>query len=88
MLTFGPVPSRSLGNSLGTTNILPKVCTYSCVYCQLGKTFKMRITPTDFYQPKDIFMEVQNKVEKAEKMHESIDYLNFVPDGEPTSTTF
>ena len=84
MLTFGPVPSRRLGHSLGINNIPPKICTYSCVYCQLGKTFKMKINPTEFYQPKDIFREVQNKVEKAEKMHESIDYLTFVPDGEPT----
>jgi len=84
MLIFGPVPSRRLGHSLGINNIPPKICTYSCIYCQLGKTFKMKINPTEFYQPKDIFWEVQSKVEKAEKMHESIDYLTFVPDGEPT----
>ena len=84
MLTFGPVPSRRLGRSLGIKNIPPKICTYSCVYCQLGKTFKMKIEPTEFYQPKEILSEVQNKVEKAKKMQESIDYLTFVPDGEPT----
>ena len=84
MLTFGPVPSRRLGRSLGINNISPKICTYSCVYCQLGKTFKMKIEPTEFYQPKEILSEVQNKVEKAKKMQESIDYLTFVPDGEPT----
>ena len=84
MLTFGPVPSRRLGRSLGINNIPPKICTYSCVYCQLGKTFKMKIEPTEFYQPKEILSEVQNKVEKAKKMQESIDYLTFVPDGEPT----
>ena len=37
-LTFGPVPSRQLGRSLGINNIPPKVCSYSCVYCQLGPT--------------------------------------------------
>jgi wyosine [tRNA(Phe)-imidazoG37] synthetase (radical SAM superfamily) len=84
MLTFGPVPSRRLGRSLGINNIPPKICIYSCVYCQLGKTFKMKIEPTEFYQPKEILSEVQNKVEKAKKMQESIDYLTFVPDGEPT----
>ena len=84
MLTFGPVPSRRLGRSLGINNIPPKICTYSCVYCQLGKTFKMKIESTEFYQPKEILSEVQNKVEKAKKMQESIDYLTFVPDGEPT----
>ena len=31
MITFGPVASRRLGNSLGINNINPKVCTYSCV---------------------------------------------------------
>jgi len=84
MLTFGPVPSRRLGRSLGINNIPPKICTYSCLYCQLGKTFKMKIEPSEFYQPKEILSEVQNKVEKAKKMQESIDYLTFVPDGEPT----
>jgi len=38
---FGPVPSRRLGRSLGINNLPPKVCTYSCVYCQLGRTARM-----------------------------------------------
>lgn len=35
MITFGPIPSRRLGRSLGINNIPPKICTYSCVYCQV-----------------------------------------------------
>ena len=38
---FGPVPSRHLGKIAGINNIPPQICTYSCVYCQLGKSLKM-----------------------------------------------
>ena len=84
MLTFGPVPSRRLGRSLGINNIPPKICTYSCIYCQLGKTSKMKIQPQIFYLPSEIFIEVQDKVKKSKEKGEPIDYLTFVPDGEPT----
>ncbi len=84
MLTFGPVPSRRLGRSLGINNIPPKICTYSCIYCQLGKTSNMKIQPQVFYPPSKIFKEVQKKVEKSREKGELIDYLTFVPDGEPT----
>jgi len=84
MLTFGPIPSRRLGRSLGINNIPPKVCTYSCVYCQIGKTSNVKIHPQVFYSPSQIFNEVQEKVEKSRDKGESIDYLTFVPDGEPT----
>ena len=84
MLSFGPIPSRRLGRSLGINNIPPKICTYSCVYCQIGKTLNMKIQPQTFYSPSQIFKEVQNKVEKSKEKRESIDYLTFVPDGEPT----
>jgi len=43
MIVFGPVPSRRLGRSLGVNNIPPKMCSYWCAYCQLGRTVKMRI---------------------------------------------
>jgi len=84
MLTFGPVPSRRLGRSLGINNIPPKICTYSCIYCQLGKTLKMKIEPQVFYSPSEIFREVEDKVKKIKEKGELVDYLTFVPDGEPT----
>jgi wyosine [tRNA(Phe)-imidazoG37] synthetase (radical SAM superfamily) len=84
MIAFGPVPSRRLGRSLGINNIPPKVCTYSCVYCQVGKTTRMQVDRTQFYHPGDIYMEVRKQVGKARKKGESVDYLTFVPDGEPT----
>ena len=83
-LTFGPVPSRRLGQSLGINNIPPKICTYSCVYCQVGRTLNMQSERKAFYKPEDIFQAVEEKTRYARGKGEPIDYLTFVPDGEPT----
>ena len=39
--TYGPFQSRRLGLSLGI-NLLPdyKLCTFDCVYCEIGRTNK------------------------------------------------
>ena len=81
---FGPVPSRRLGRSLGINNIPPKTCSYSCVYCQLGKTGNIIVDRQAFYKPADILKEVRRKVNEATVRNERIDYLTFVSDGEPT----
>ena len=84
MIAFGPVPSRRLGRSLGINNIPPKGCTYSCVYCQVGRTLKMQVERRAFYDPEEILKEVRDKVERSREAGEAMDYLTFVPDGEPT----
>jgi ribokinase len=73
MITFGPVPSRRLGQSLGITNIPPKVCTYSCIYCQVGRTSKMQVDRQVFYEPRDIFCAAQDKVGKVREAGETVD---------------
>jgi wyosine [tRNA(Phe)-imidazoG37] synthetase (radical SAM superfamily) len=83
-LVFGPIPSRRLGRSLGINNIPFKYCTYSCVYCQLGLTNLMSRIVRDFFKSNEIVQEVKNKLEELESAGEKIDYLTFVPDGEPT----
>ena len=84
MIAFGPVPSRRLGRSLGINNIPPKVCTYSCVYCQVGRTTEMQVERRRFYDPEQILRDVRDKVAMAKQAGEPVDYLTFVPDGEPT----
>jgi wyosine [tRNA(Phe)-imidazoG37] synthetase (radical SAM superfamily) len=84
MIVFGPIPSRRLGRSLGINNIPPKICSYSCVYCQIGSTRQLEIDRRSFYDTESIFAEVQNKVAECRKAGEAVDYLSFVPDGEPT----
>lgn len=80
MIVYGPIPSRRLGQSLGINNIPPKACSYSCVYCQIGKTKNMRICRKEFYKPEDIYSKVKTKVIKIKESERQPD----VPDGEPT----
>ena len=83
LLTFGPVPSRRLGRSIGINNIPPKICSYACIYCQLGRTLNLQVDRRPFYEPDEIARDVGDKVARAREAGESIDYLTFVPDGEP-----
>jgi wyosine [tRNA(Phe)-imidazoG37] synthetase (radical SAM superfamily) len=53
-IALGSVPSRRLGRSLGINNIPPKICTYACVYCQLGCTLTMRVDRQAFYDQGDL----------------------------------
>lgn len=84
MKVFGPVPSRRLGQSLGINNIPPKACSYSCVYCQLGRTEKRTITRRRFHPFSEYFGKVLGRVARARHEGHSPDYLTFVADGEPT----
>jgi wyosine [tRNA(Phe)-imidazoG37] synthetase (radical SAM superfamily) len=77
--TYGPVPSRRLGRSLGVSIIPRKVCTCSCVYCQLGPTRLPRLQPRSYFSRKDILGEIHRRV-----LETSPDCITFVGDGEPT----
>ncbi len=79
MYVYGPVPSRRLGRSLGVSPIPPKTCSYTCVYCQLGRTTHLQTTRERFYPKEDILSEI---VQHA-KAH-APDFVTFVGDGEPT----
>ena len=84
MIVFGPVPSRRLGRSLGINNIPPKVCSYACAYCQLGRTIRLRAAPQAFHAPDELVRQVEAKLVAATATGAPVDYLSFVPDGEPT----
>ena len=74
MIAFGPVPSRRLGRSLGINNIPPKVCTYSCVYCQVGKTHRLQVERRPFYEPEDINVAFQVFHERLDQVEYLIGY--------------
>ncbi len=84
MIAFGPISSRRLGKSLGINNVIPnKVCSYSCVYCQIGITTKKSVLRQQFYEPEKLVDEVTNHLEKLTEPYRP-DYLTFVANGEPT----
>lgn len=82
-IAFGPVPSRRLGNSLGINNITSKTCSYACSYCQVGPTTEKCIEPRAFFSSAQIRDAVAARLENLQKRGVKVDYLTFVPDGEP-----
>ncbi|MBN2272935.1 MAG: radical SAM protein [Bacteroidales bacterium] len=84
MIAFGPIPSRRLGLSLGINNIVShKVCSYNCVYCQIGDTGKRLLKRDVFYEPGKMLEAIESHLNKLDKEHIP-DYLTFVANGEPT----
>lgn len=84
MISFGPVPSRRLGKSLGINNISArKACSFSCRYCQLGMTKKYSTMRKNYFEPEVIYTEVQKHLNSL-KEEDQPDYLTFVANGEPT----
>ncbi len=85
MISYGPIPSRRLGKSLGINNIPSgqKVCSYSCIYCQVGVTKIHTLIRYVFYDPETIYREVKNHLLSL-KEEDKPDYLTFVSSGEPT----
>ncbi len=78
--TFGPVPSRRLGLSLGVDLIPSKTCSYDCTYCQLGRTSASTMKIQEYVPADDVVTEL------GERMLETatFDTLTFSGSGEPT----
>lgn len=84
MKIFGPVPSRRLGKSIGVNNIPPKVCSFSCAYCQVGRAIEMTTDRREFYPAEELYKELQQKISNLGSDVSSVDYITLVADGEPT----
>jgi len=78
--TYGPVPSRRLGLSLGVDIVPPKICTLDCVYCQLGRTPKSSTMREEFVDIHAVLAEIEAKLKAGLKT----DYLTLGGSGEPT----
>jgi wyosine [tRNA(Phe)-imidazoG37] synthetase (radical SAM superfamily) len=78
---YGPVPSRRLGRSLGIDLVPHKICTYDCIYCQIGKTTEKTLTRKEYVPIKEIIEEVKQFLKEGTS---SIDYLSLTGSGEPT----
>jgi wyosine [tRNA(Phe)-imidazoG37] synthetase (radical SAM superfamily) len=84
MIAFGPIPSRRLGMSLGINNIgSQKLCSYSCVYCQLGITSKKSMCRKSCFNSENLLEDIVGHINKLSIKHLP-DYLTFVANGEPT----
>lgn len=75
---FGPVPSRRLGRSLGVDLVPLKVCSYACIYCQLGRTTKKTVERKEWVPTARVLDELKRKLATRP------DYITFSGSGEPT----
>jgi wyosine [tRNA(Phe)-imidazoG37] synthetase (radical SAM superfamily) len=66
-------------------NTIPhKVCSYSCAYCQVGRTDHFETERRAFHPPEEMFEAVRCRVRELRDRGERFDYVSIVPDGEPT----
>ena len=81
--TYGPFNSRRLGVSLGV-DILPnyKLCTYNCVYCEIGPTYQV-VSPEDRIKapPSSNF---RKELKDILKYVPHLDSITFGYNGEPS----
>jgi wyosine [tRNA(Phe)-imidazoG37] synthetase (radical SAM superfamily) len=84
MITFGPIPSRRLGRSLGINNIQSKSCSFSCVYCQAGRTDSLDVERRKYFDTEFVLDQVEARLAQLKEQGEKVDYLSIVPEGEPT----
>lgn len=77
---YGPVPSRRLGRSLGIDLVPFKICTYDCIYCQLGRTTVKTMKRETFIPIKVLIREIRRKLNEKRK----VDYITLSGSGEPT----
>ena len=78
--TFGPVPSRRLGLSLGVDLVPRKVCTQDCIYCQVGRTTDCTVRRGDFVPVDEVVAEIARVLPHVPRP----DYITMSGSGEPT----
>jgi wyosine [tRNA(Phe)-imidazoG37] synthetase (radical SAM superfamily) len=82
--TYGPVPSRRLGLSLGVDLVPKKICTYDCIYCQIGRPTLQTVERKEYVTARTILRDVR---EALHEWGDKIDYIAISGSGEPTLNT-
>lgn len=77
---YGPVPSRRLGLSLGVDLVPYKVCSFDCIYCQLGRSQNKTIERSEYIPPDKILENLFEALPAAG----SPDFITLAGSGEPT----
>ena len=78
---YGPVPSRRLGRSLGIDLVPHKICTYNCIYCQIGETTDKTLVRKEYAPVREILEEVRSFLKEEPS---ALDHLSLSGSGEPT----
>jgi wyosine [tRNA(Phe)-imidazoG37] synthetase (radical SAM superfamily) len=83
MYTYGPFQSRRLGLSLGI-DILKKekICTYNCVYCEIGPT--NLLVPPNYVINKPPCLQYRKELKEMMSLFPNLNSITFGYNGEPT----
>lgn len=81
---YGPVESRRLGLSLGITLTPYKICSFNCVYCQLGRTKELTTERKEYLKIEDIINELKSWLTNNQEEAKKINYVTISGSGEPT----
>ncbi len=79
-LIYGPVASRRLGMSLGIDVVPYKICSFDCIYCQIGRTRETTVKRSPFGLSDAIFKALAEKLEGGIRA----DHITLGGSGEPT----
>ncbi|MFA5356998.1 MAG: radical SAM protein [Candidatus Omnitrophota bacterium] len=81
---YGPVRSRRLGLSLGISLTPHKVCTFDCVYCQIGTGVSTVSDRKEYIRAEEILEEIRLWLENNTREAAQLNYITFSGAGEPT----
>ena len=81
---YGPVKSRRLGLSLGITLTPYKICSFNCVYCQLGRTTLQAHERKEYIPIQEIINELKLWFFNNAQQAKNLNYITLSGAGEPT----
>mgnify|MGYP006272946585 CR=1 FL=1 len=79
-VVYGPVPSRRLGRSLGVDLVPYKICSYDCIYCQIGRTPATAMERRPYVTTDKVLADVTARLNQGV----AADYITLGGSGEPT----
>jgi len=84
---YGPIKSRRLGLSLGVSLTPYKVCSFDCIYCQLGKTTQRTNQRKEYVNIEEILGEIKSWLADNSAKAGELKFITFSGAGEPTLNT-
>lgn len=81
---YGPVKSRRLGLSLGITLTPYKVCSFNCIYCQLGATTEITRERKEYIPIQEILSELKSYFAGNDSVVKELNCITLSGSGEPT----
>lgn len=81
---YGPVKSRRLGLSLGITLTPYKICSFNCVYCQLGRTENLSVEQKEYVKIEGVLNELKFWLGNNPLDAKTLNYITLSGSGEPT----